>query len=294
MEAFNHNLYEITQHKVRIRKIRNAIACTLIHVAALIALGALFVVFGYVLGKGFPALRLDFFIKLPAPVGETGGGMANALVGTLIIVGLASAVSIPWGIMIGIYLSEYGRGKWANVVRFSADLLTSVPSIVVGLFVYVVVVLPMKRFSAIAGAASLAIIMLPIVARTTEELLKLVPTHIREAGLALGLPRWKVILQIVVRGSMGGLITGVILAIARAAGETAPLLLTALGNSFWHDSLDQPIASLPVQIYSYAVSPFEDWHQKAWTGALVLVMFVFLINLSARLVFKPQAAGNRD
>jgi phosphate transport system permease protein len=276
------------------RKMVNSAFCALILIAAGVALASLFYVFGYVVYQGLPSLNQHFLTELPKPVGEPGGGMANALAGTAILIALASFVGIPWGIFAGVYLSEYGRGRFGALVRFCTDLMTSVPSIIIGLFVYVLVVLPMKRFSAVAGAIALAFIMVPIVARTTEELLRLVPVHIREAGLALGLPRWKVILRIVLRGSLGGITTGVMLAVARVAGETAPLLFTALGNNYWHQGLDQPIASLPVQIYNYAISPFEDLHRQAWAGALVLVLFVFAINVITRLLLRPRSSGVRD
>lgn len=270
------------------RKLRNVFFCGMIYGAAFIALSALFYVFGYVVYQGFPALNWAFFTELPKPVGEVGGGIANALVGTAILVLLASLIGIPWGIAVGTYLSEYGIGKTARLVRFATDLLTSTPSIIAGLFIYTVLVRPMRGFSALAGGAALAILMIPIVARTTEELLKLVPQHIREAGLALGIPRWKVTLFIVLRGSMSGITTGVMLAVARVAGETAPLLFTALGSSYWQQGLTEPIASLPVQIYTYAISPFADWHRKAWAGALVLVLFVFAINLVTRFILRPK------
>ena len=256
--------------------------------AGVLALFPLFCVFGYVLMKGLPSLDLKFFTALPAPVGEVGGGMANALAGTGILALLASLLGIPWGIVIGTYLAEYGKGRLADVVRLGVDLLASVPSIVVGLFVYTTVVLPMKRFSAFAGALALGVLMVPTVARTTEELLKLIPDHIREAGLALGLPRWKVILRIVLRGAMGAIATGVVLSLARVAGETAPLLFTAFGNQFWHRGLDQPIASLPVQIYTYAISPYDDWHRQAWAGAFVLVVAILVLNLVTRSLLKRK------
>ncbi len=285
-------LIRYTERHYYKRKIKNYLFCAMLVAAALVALTPLFSVFGYVLKQGFGTLNFDFFTKLPQPVGEVGGGMANAFAGTGILIALASALGIPWGIAIGVYLSEYGRGRFAAAVRFTTDLLSSVPSLIIGLFVYAVVVLPMKRFSAIAGGIALGILMVPTIARSTEELLKMVPVHIREAGLALGLPRWKVIFRIVVRGSMSGIFTGIILAVARVAGETAPLLFTAFGNRLWHQGLDQPIASLPVQIYTYAISPYEDWHHQAWTGALVLVFFVFFMNLLIRLVMKSvQVSG---
>ncbi|MBY0472418.1 phosphate ABC transporter permease PstA [bacterium] len=254
--------------------------------AAALVLIPLLSVFAYVVKQGISSVNWNFFTQLPKPVGETGGGMANALLGTIELVLLAMLVGVPWGVATGVYLAEYGRGKFARALGFCVDLMTSVPSIVVGLFTYTILVMPFKRFSAMAGGASLAIIMIPIVARTTEELLKLVPNHIREAGLALGIPRWKVTLWIVLRGSMSGIITGVMLAVARVAGETAPLLFTAFNNSYWSFKLDQPIASLPIQIYNYAISPFEDWHRQAWAGALVLVCFVLVLNLSTRILMR--------
>jgi phosphate transport system permease protein len=270
------------------RRLFDKFMCFLCLVAALLAIAPLISIFGYILIKGFPFLYLGFFTNLPAPVGEAGGGMGNALLGTGILVLLASSIGIPWGIATGVYLSEYGRTKIDDTIRFASDLLASIPSIVIGIFVYTIVVMPFKRFSAIAGGIALGMIMIPIVAKTTEELLKLVPIHIREAGLALGLPRWKVITFIVLKGSFRGVLTGVMLSIARVAGETAPLLFTAFNNRFWNVKLTEPISSLPVQIYSYAISPFDDWHGQAWAGALVLVFLVFLINVTTRFMLKPQ------
>jgi phosphate transport system permease protein len=280
----------------RRRKIVNALMCALLACAAALALVPLLSVFQYVLQQGLPALNWSFFTELPKPVGEAGGGMANALVGTLILVAIASLIGIPWGIGTALFLSEYGgKSRVAGAIRFCVDILASIPSIVIGLFAYAVVVLPMKRFSAYAGGLALGVLMVPTVARSAEELLKLVPTHIREAGLALGLPRWKVSLSIVLRGAMSGIATGIILAVARVAGETAPLLFTALNNRFWARGLDQPIASLPVQIYTYAISPYDDWHRQAWAGALVLVALVFFVNLATRLLLQPLArSGSRD
>ncbi len=248
-------------------------------------------ILGYVIVRGYSAVSLDLFTNLPKPVGEPGGGIANALLGSLTMVFFASAVGIPLGTLAGTYLSEFGTGKVATVLRFSCDLLVSVPSIIVGLFAYTVIVVPMKSFSAYAGAAALLMIQVPMVTRTTEEILKLVPQHLREAGLALGIPRWKVILRIVLRGSVSGLTTGVMLAIARIMGETAPLLFTAFNNRFWSESLNQPTASLPVLIYTYAISPFEDWHAQAWAAALVLVVFVLLLNITTRLVLGRRPEG---
>ncbi len=278
--------------KFRQRKLTSFVVCTLLGVAAIVAIVPLLSVFWYVLSQGAPALTREFFTELPKPVGETGGGMANALVGTLILIGIASSIGIPLGLMTALYLSEYGRGKTAVIIRFSVDMLASIPSIIIGLFAYALVVVPMQRFSAIAGGVALGILMIPTVARSAEEILKLVPQHIREAGLALGLPRWKVIVRIVLRGSFSGITTGIILAVARVSGETAPLLFTALNNRFWATGLDQPISSLPVQIYTYAISPFEDWHGQAWAGALMLVLLVFVMNVLTRFVFRTAGRGD--
>lgn len=263
----------------------------LLLLAAFAALVPLFSVLGYVVWNGAGYLNWDFFSKLPKPVGETGGGMANALAGTVTLVATASLIGVPWGVAAGVFLSEYGDGKLGTIVRFATDMLASVPSIVIGLFVYALIVVPMGGFSAMAGGVALAIIMIPIVARSTEEIVRLVPVHIREAGLALGLSRWKVILRIVLRGCVSGITTGVMLAVARVAGETAPLLLTSLNNQYWNLGLTGPIASLPVQIYSYAISPFDEWHGLAWAGALLLVLMVFVVNVLARLVFGTGGSG---
>jgi phosphate transport system permease protein len=224
-------------------------------------------------------------------VGEVGGGIANALLGTLVLLGLACAAGIPVGVMTGIYLAEFGgTGTLARAVRFSADVLSGVPSISVGIFVYGLVVVTMHRFSALAGGLALGLIMLPTVARTTEELLRLVPDSLREAALALGLPKWRMILHVVLRTAAPGVATGIMLAVARVAGETAPLLFTALGSQFWSTRLDRPMASLPVQIYTYAVSPYDDWHRKAWAAALVLVALVLVLNVLARTVISLRGA----
>ena len=268
------------------RKIQNIIMLSAIWSVAFIAIIPLMLVFFYVLQKGMPAIDLNFFTQLPAPVGQTGGGMANALLGSTVMISLAAIFGVPMGILGGAYLSEFGSGKTATALRFSIDMLASVPSIIVGLFIYTIIVMPMKAFSAWAGAAALFVIMIPIIAKTTEEVLKLTPAHIREAGLALGIPRWRVILSIVIRGAKGPIATGVILAIARVAGETAPLLFTAFGSRFWLTSLNEPVASLPVQIYQYAISPFEEWHRQAWAGALLLVVVVFFTNIGTRLLLR--------
>lgn len=273
------------------RKWKNKFMLGLVGLAAVTAILPLMIVFFHILREGLPALNLTFFTSLPAPTGQEGGGMGNAIVGSMILVVLASLVAVPIGILGGVYLSEYSDGHVANLFRWSTDLLTSLPSIVVGLFVYATVVAPFKTFSAYAGAAALALLMVPIVVKTTEEVLKLMPQHIREAGLALGLPRWRVILFVVLRGRMPAVMTGVILALARIAGETAPLLITAFGNRNWPQSLSQPTPSLPVQIYNYAISPYADWQRQAWAGALTLVFLVFILNLVARLWLTRDSAG---
>jgi phosphate transport system permease protein len=271
------------------RKLQNIVMLSAIWAVAFIAIIPLMLVFFYVLQKGMPAVDLNFFTQLPAPVGQPGGGMANALLGSVTMIFLASLLGVPMGILGGAYLSEFGVGKTASALRFAIDMLASVPSIIVGLFIYTIIVMPMKSFSAFAGAAALLVIMIPIIAKTTEEVLKLTPSHIREAGLALGIPRWNVILSIVIRGAKGPIATGVILAIARVAGETAPLLFTAFGSRFWLSSLNEPVSSLPVQIYQYAISPFEEWHRQAWAGALLLVFVVFFTNVGTRLLLRGNS-----
>jgi phosphate transport system permease protein len=235
----------------------------------------------YVIKQGATGINWEFLTATPVGPGSTGGGIGNAILGSLIMLVMACAIGIPWGTAAGIYLSEYGRGRTATLLRFTIDLLNSVPSIIVGIFIYGVVVVRFG-FSAIAGSLALSVIMLPIVCRGTEEILKLMPQHIREAGLALGLPRWKVILKLVVPGSRTALITAVMLAVARVFGETAPLLFTALGNQFYARSLTQPMASMPVQIYNLARSGFQDMERQAWAGAFLLVVLVISINLITR------------
>lgn len=256
--------------------------------SAFIGIIVLFLILGYVIYKGVGGINLDFFTKLPTPVGVTGGGMANALIGSFYLIGLASLFSIPIGILIGVYLSEFGRGPFASAVRFVSESLTGVPSIVAGIFAYSVVVILMGRFSALAGAFALSLLMLPIIVKSTEELLKMVPNDLREASLALGIPRWKTIIRIVLSTAKSGIITGIMLAIARVGGEAAPLLFTAFGNSYMSWRLDQPIASLPVQLYTYAISPYEDWHQKAWAAALVLMGIVLITNIIARIYARKK------
>jgi phosphate transport system permease protein len=256
--------------------------------ATLLAIVPLASLLAYVTAKGFGGLSWSLFTRLPAPVGEAGGGFGNALLGSLVLVGFATAVGVPIGVLAGVYLAEYGHNRFGKAVRFSADVMSGVPSIAVGIFVYTLVVLSMRRFSALAGGIALAVLMLPTVVRTTEELVRLVPDSLREAGLALGIPRWRVILRVVLRTGAPGIATGVMLAIARAAGETAPLLFTAFNNRFWSVSLNKPIGSLPVQIYTYAISPYEEWHRQAWAAALVVVGLVLLLNIGARLLTRTR------
>lgn len=253
--------------------------CVLCAVAVLVPLFSIFV---YVISKGLAGISIEFFTGLPKPVGEPGGGMGNAIVGTLTLIGLGCLFGLPLGIMAGVYLAEVGKGKLASAIRFVADVLGGVPSITIGVFVYGLVVIAMKRFSALAGGIALAIIMIPTVTRTTEELLRMVPGHLREASLALGVPEWRTSLFVVLKTAGPGIITGVMLAIARIAGETAPLLFTAFNNRYFSTSIDQPIASLPVQVLTYATSPYKDWQTQAWAGALVLVVLVCTLNLIAR------------
>jgi phosphate transport system permease protein len=274
------------------RVVNTAMAWTTALAAGLVIL-PLLLIFGFLLFQGASAINVDFFTHLPKPVGEEGGGMANAIVGSLVLVGLAACIGLPVGILGGVYLAESRDRRLPWLVRFLADVLNGVPSIVIGIFAYTLVVLPMRRFSALAGAVALAVIMLPIVVRTSEEMVRLVPGSLREAALALGLPQWKVVLRIVLPTARAGIVTGVMVAIARVAGETAPLLFTAFGNRFWHQRLDQPIAALPLQIFAYAIAPYDDWHRQAWAGALVLIGMVFVVSLAARLATRGRFSGAR-
>jgi phosphate transport system permease protein len=255
-------------------------ACALSVILALIPLA--FVLF-FVVSQGIQSLNLDFFRNNPRPVGEPGGGMANAIVGTLILTGLAAAMAVPIGILSGVYLSEYRGSRFASAVRFAADTLNGVPSIVIGVFAYGVAVLPLRHFSTLAGGLALGIMMIPIIARTTEELLLLVPNALREGALALGATRARAVFSVIVPAALPGIITGVVLALARIAGETAPLLFTSFNNAFFSTSLRQPISSITVQVFTYAISPYEDWHRQAWAGALVLVTIVLICSMAARI-----------
>ena len=266
------------------RKSKNYLFYLVLILCALAAIIPLILILNFIFIKGASSLNWDFFTQLPKPVGETGGGMAHAILGTFYLVGIGAILAIPLGTLCGVYLSQFPSGKISKALRISIDLLTGLPSIVVGIFAYILLVTTLKKFSALAGGLALAIIILPIVSRSTEEILKLVPTHIKEAALALGLPRWKVIYFIIFKGTFSGILTGIILAISRAAGETAPLLFTAFGNMYYSGELLAPMASLPVQIYNYAISPFEDWQRQAWAGAFLLIVIVLGLNLISRLV----------
>ena len=271
----------------------NLLMMGLTAVCAALSAGALFAILGYIAWKGASSLSLSFLTNLPKPVGEPGGGIANAIVGSAKVVGLAGLLGIPVGVLAGVYLNEYGKGsRFAFLVRYAADVLNGVPSIVVGLFSYALIVLPFKRFSALSGSAALALIMIPIVLRNTEEFLRLVPGTIREGALALGIPRWKAVLFVILPTAGRGILTGALLALARVAGETAPLVFTAFGNRFWDQGWLNPIATLPLTLYNYAISPYEDWHRQAWAAALILMAFVLAINLTARLWLKPSSAAH--
>ncbi len=266
-----------------VRRVISALFVGACGLAVLLALVPLALILFFVISQGVQALSLDFFTHMPRPVGETGGGMANAIVGTLMLTGLAALFAVPIGVLSGVYLAEYPGTRFSSLVRFAADTLNGVPSIVVGVFAYGVAVLPFKQFSALAGGLALGIMMIPIITRTTEELLLLVPGALREGALALGATRARAVFSVIVPAALPGIITGVVLALARVAGETAPLLFTAFNNRFFSTSLTQPVSSITVQLFTYAISPYEDWHRQAWAGALVLVTFVLICSLLARL-----------
>ena len=265
-----------------LRKLKNGAMTLLMAGATLAVLIPLLLIFVHIVKMGFSSLNLDFFIQIPKPTGEAGGGMANGMFGSGLLIFLASTVGIPVGVFGAVYLAEYGGSKISIVIRFAADILSGIPSIITGMIAYTLLVVPFKGFSALAGAFALALIMIPIVLRTTEEQLKLVPATLREASLALGVPLWRTTLKVTLRSALKGVMTGVLLATARIAGETAPLLFTALGNQFWGGKLTEPIAAMPLQIFNFAIAPYEDWHRLAWAGALVLVTIMFALNLTAR------------
>jgi phosphate transport system permease protein len=280
-----------TAHHHTWRKIKSALACIIAFVSGVLVISPLGLVFFYLLVHGAGSVNWDFFTKLPAPVGAVGGGMANAIVGSLELLALAGVIGIPVGVLGGVYLAEYGSARINSVVRFLADILNGIPSITWGVVVYGLIVLRFKGFSAYAGGLALALIMIPLILRTTEEVILLVPNGYREASLALGVSRWKTIVHIVLNTASKGIITGILLALARVGGETAPLLFTAFGNRFWNHNLSQPIAALPIQIFTYAISPYDDWHRQAWAGALVLVTGVFFVNIMVRIMTRGRGAS---
>ena len=279
---------------LRGRRARSRVMVVLTYLAALLAVLPLVLILGYLLKQGAAALSPAFFTELPKPPGETGGGMANAIVGTLVVVGIAAAIGLPVGIGAGMYLAERRDERLATVVRFLSDVLNGLPSIVVGIFAWEFLVRPAGHFSALAGGAALAAIMIPIVTRTTEEMLRLVPNALREAALALGYPQWRTSLVVVLRTALPGIVTGALVAVARVAGETAPLLFTAFGNQFWSVELRQPIAALPLQVFTYAISPYDEWHAQAWAGALVLIGLVLVISVAARAATRSRFGAGTD
>jgi phosphate transport system permease protein len=273
------------------RTIKSGLASTVALISALLVIAPLGLVFFHLLVNGASSVNWDFFTKLPTPVGTPGGGMVNAIVGSLELLAFASIIGIPIGVLGGVYLGEYGSARVNSVLRFIADVLNGVPSITWGVVVYGLVVLHFKGFSAYAGGLALGLIMIPLITRTTEEVVLLVPNGYREAALALGVSRWKTIVHIVMKTASKGIITGILLALARVGGETAPLLFTAFGNRFWNHSLSQPIAALPLQIFTYAISPYDDWHRQAWAGALVLVTGIFCVNVLVRILTRGRTAS---
>lgn len=272
------------------RKAVNNVMLSLTGVAAFGVVAVLFLILGYLIWNGGTSLNLNFFTQLPKPVGETGGGMANAIVGSLKLLFLAAILGLPVGLMAGVYLAEFGGKTFSFVIRYTTDLLNGVPSIVIGIFAYSLVVLPVRHFSTLAGGVALAVMVIPITVRSTEEFLRAVPGNMREAAMALGASKWKTIATVVLPAASGGILTGMLLSLARVAGETAPLLFTAFSNRFWSQGWGQPIASLPVMIYTYAIAPYDDWHRQAWAAGLVLLGLVLLSNLGARFILARTKA----
>jgi phosphate transport system permease protein len=280
--------------RLRWRKFVSNFMLGLTGVCAAVSVGVLFLILGYLLYNGGTSVNWDFFTKLPKPVGETGGGMANAIVGSAKLLLAASLVGVPIGFFGGIYLSEFSGSLTASIVRYAADLLNGVPSIVIGIFAYSLAVLPFKHFSTLAGAFALGVMMIPITLRSTEEFLKAVPRNLREGSMALGASKWKTITSVVVPAAYRGILTSILLALARVAGETAPLLFTAFGNQYWSNGWTQPTSSLPVMIFNYAVSPYEDWHRQAWAAGLVLLGLILIINIVARTILSRGIAVPRS
>jgi phosphate transport system permease protein len=266
----------------------------LTYLAAVLATLPLLLILLHLVKQGASSLSLSFFTHMPKPVGEAGGGMGNAIIGTLVLIGIASLIGLPIGIGAGLYLAEKKTTTLAYTVRFLSDVLNGLPSIVIGIFAWEFLVRPIGHFSALAGGVALGAMMIPLVTRTTEEMLGVVPTSLREAALALGYPRWRTSLSVVLRTALAGIATGALVAVARIAGETAPLLFTAFGNQFWSTALREPIAALPLQIFTYAISPYDEWHQQAWAGALVLISIVLIISLAARFVTRSRFGAPVD
>src|SRR6202795_3637392 len=273
------------------RRITDHFMTGLAVVMVILVLVPLFAIFAYLVYRGVGSINWAFLTQTPKPVGEAGGGMANAIVGSAFILALASILGVPLGVGAGIYLAEFGRNRFGDVIRFTADVLNGVPSIVIGIVAYSIVVLSQKHFSALAGGVALAIMMIPTITRTTEEMLLLVPQALREAAYGLGIPRWRTALSITLRTATSGVITGIMLAFARVAGETAPLLFTTLGNQFWNLRVDQPTAALPLQIYTYGLSPYDDWHRQAWAGALVLIILIVTAVSAVRIAVRRGTFG---
>ena len=268
----------------RKQKFFNFLATSVITLLSLCTVSPLILIIGYISYKGFSSFSIDLITKNPVPIGETGGGILNGIVGSAMIIFIASIVGIPLGILCGLYLIESKRGKLKHIVRLFIEMLQGIPSIVIGIIGYMIIVVPMRRFSALAGGLTLAIIMIPIVVISTEEVLRLVPVELREAGIALGMPQWRVSLFIVVRTGLGGLISGILLSLSRIAGETAPLLFTVLGSQFFSVKIDQPIAAVPLQIFNYSISPFPEWHSIGFAASFILVAFILSINIIIKAV----------
>jgi phosphate transport system permease protein len=273
------------------RRITDHVMTGVAVLTVILVLVPLFAIFAYLVYRGVGSINWAFLTQTPKPVGESGGGMANAIVGSGLILALASILGVPVGVGAGIYLAEFGRNRFGDVIRFTADVLNGVPSIVIGIVAYSIVVLSQKHFSALAGGVALAIMMIPTITRTTEEMLLLVPQALREAAYGLGIPRWRTTLSITLRTATSGVITGIMLAFARVAGETAPLLFTAFGNQFWNLRTNQPTAALPLQIFSYAISPYDEWHRQAWAGALVLIVLIVTAVAAVRFAVRRGSFG---
>jgi phosphate transport system permease protein len=291
VEIINHQssiITSVTAPNHRWRQIKNVLMQVITFACAILVVLPLVLVFYYLIKNGFSSLNWAFFTQLPKTVGETGGGMANAIIGTFILLAQAAVVGVPVGVLGGVFLSEYGGTKLNWWIRFAADILNGVPSITWGVVVWALMVVPMHTFSALAGGVVLGLMIIPLVMRTTEEVLQLVPGGYREASLALGIAQWRTVVQIVMRTALKGIVTGILLALARVGGETAPLLFTALGNRLWAHDLTQPIAAIPLQIYVYAISPYDDWHRQAWAGALVLLLLILAINVGVRFLTRER------